>query len=333
MVLSYLHKYHAGNIHDIVKHSLLCLLYNTPIIYNRNKAHRLCIIDTHTSTAVHALNNKEQHLGIDKLICVAHINVTLQPLLSHIYQLNKIKYKHKQSSIQLIQQQLVSGRSIDISVQHQSLHNIALYPGSTYISQYYMNPYDHLYSCELHKNEYLQLQHNIKKYCTSSKQSQISVRRMNGYELLQKYQYIVHEPYTQHIVIIDPSYETKNLEYEHIIQSIIQFHTVYHNTIFMIWSPIYANNNYQFMKQLYNTKLNNILNISIQYRSTPDTLPLTTSYNKRVHVGLVGSNITIVNTPYMYEKLCEYAVQNICNILSDASNPLISNIQWIKKII
>ena len=198
--MNYRHIYHAGNICDVVKHSVLTLMLN----HLRQKDAAFCVLDTHAGTGLYdlqdprALKTNEAADGLFKLLAA--------PPLPELADYFKILKKLNPAS-----------------------ETIQYYPGSPLLIQKRLRPQDRLIACELHPEDFQALRHNLRFY---HRQSQSHHR--DGYEALNAF---LPPQEKRGLVLIDPPFEQPN-EFEKLADALIAAHHRWPQGLYMAWYPI-----------------------------------------------------------------------------------------------
>lgn len=141
-MLSYQHIYHAGNIADIQKHTLLSIILKDFVLRKK----QISYFETHAGRGIYNLDSKESNKTKEYLYGIKSIEKTKTKLaMSEI--LKKIKKDYGNS----------------------------FYPGSPMIAKYILRDSDIVNLCELHPKEYFYLKENFKTL-------NINCVNQNGYD-------------------------------------------------------------------------------------------------------------------------------------------------------
>lgn len=210
-MLSYLHKYHAGNFADLHKQILL----TATLSYFTQKAKPFRIIDTHggegyylLSDAFIAQNNRELHSGL--AVYFNHLEKLLQsgdaPALLHTH-------------AQLLKKWNPNNKLVTI-------------PGSPLLFSDYLRADSTLLVCEKHPSVFAQLETNF-----SPQKPGFKLLNESGYQATKAYLPPLEK---RGLVFIDPSYEEKT-EYEQIADCLIQAIKRFSTGTYIVWYPVLNN--------------------------------------------------------------------------------------------
>jgi 23S rRNA (adenine2030-N6)-methyltransferase len=169
-MLSYQHIYHAGNIVDCQKHSLLSALFNE---MNKDET-PYCYIDTHSGRGLYDLGSKEAQ--------------KIQEYKTGIEKIWTQKWPQEMRSYKDVVTQLNS-------------KELKVYPGSPYIAYSHLRPTDALELYEIHPQELTALDDAMGDF------DNVGIYNLDGWQVLHDYLPPEHE---RGVVLIDPSYELKN---------------------------------------------------------------------------------------------------------------------------
>ena len=202
--MNYRHIFHAGNICDVVKHSVLTLV----IEYLRLKEAAFCVLDTHAGIGVYDLTDpragktNEAQSGILKLLDAPSV-----PELEY-YRAALAK--------------------MNIDWDGASSKGFRYYPGSPLLALHLLRPQDRLIACELHPEDAETLKRQLFPY----KQAQAHHR--NGYEALGAF---LPPAEKRGLVLIDPPFEEPN-EFETLAKALKEAHTRWAQGVYLVWYPI-----------------------------------------------------------------------------------------------
>ena len=223
-MLSYRHGFHAGNFADVFKHIVLIyLIKNLKLISN------ITFIDGFAGGGKYFTENefmkkkKEYRTGIVKLLNHKFDDVFIETYLNIVKKFNQT-------------------------------HIFKIYPGSGLIASEILDKKDNIFLAEYHSNEYLNLKKNI------NENKRIIIKKINTYKFLNK---ILSNFQNQKLVLIDPSYETKD-EYSKVISLVSHAISQFKDVIFLIWYPILADEKHNsFEKKIIDKKFNFLTSIKI----------------------------------------------------------------------
>ena len=202
--MNYRHIFHAGNICDVVKHSVLTLV----IEHLRGKEAPFCVLDTHAGIGVYDLHDpragktKEAADGILKFLDAARV-AELDAYVAVLQKLN-------------------------VEWDAASSKGFRYYPGSPLLAQHRLRPQDRLVACELHPDDAAELKRQLFPF----KQAQAHHR--DGYEALGAF---LPPAEKRGLVLIDPPFEEPN-EFERLADALHAAYARWPQGIFMAWYPI-----------------------------------------------------------------------------------------------
>jgi len=199
-VLSYRHVFHAGNVADVFKHSVLCALLRAAV----HKPAPLFYLDTHAGAGVSplrsadALANAEFRAGIGALrgLPEAGRPEAVADLLSAV-------------------------------ALYDDQRKLARYPGSPVIAARLLRAQDRLRLAELHPDDHARLVRRL------ARDRRVSIARGDGYSLLAS-DLPPHE--RRAIVLIDPNYERDD-EGHRLLAALERGLERFRNGCYLIWYP------------------------------------------------------------------------------------------------
>jgi len=201
--MNYRHIYHAGNICDVVKHSVLALL----IDYMRGKDKPFAVLDTHAGCGLYDLfderaqKTKEAEEGILKLWAYldrhGKVPETLRPYIKAIESLNPAG-------------------------------TILAYPGSPAVARSLLREQDRLIACELHPEDVVVLRQTFR----NDKQTHIHHR--DGYAALKA---LLPFAEKRGLILIDPPFEQPD-EYEALVSAAKRINAIFPMAMVALWYPI-----------------------------------------------------------------------------------------------
>lgn len=196
--MNYRHIYHAGNICDVVKHSILATLLRHLLAKDKP----FTVLDTHAGTGCYNLQDEratktnEAASGILKFLEAAPI----EGLEAYYGLLRKLNPDN-------IWQQ---------------------YPGSPLIVRHMLRAQDELIACELHPEDANELRRRFYH------DPQVHVHQRDGYEALMA----LFPPASKRgLVLIDPPYEQPD-EFDRLTQNLVAAHKRWNAGQFAVWYPI-----------------------------------------------------------------------------------------------
>jgi 23S rRNA (adenine2030-N6)-methyltransferase len=235
--MNYRHIYHAGNICDVVKHSVLSLM----IQHLKAKPAPFCILDTHAGIGVYDLQDEranktnEAQDGILKLLDADR--------LAGLESMHEVLQK------------------LNIGWDGNSSAGFRYYPGSPLLAVHLLRPQDRLIACELHPEDAEELKRQLFPY----KQAQTHHR--DGYEALGAF---LPPPEKRGLVLIDPPFEEAD-EFERLAKALKNAHARWPQGIFMAWYPIKERPAiWRFHEQLIASGMSKILAAEFMYQEDTD---------------------------------------------------------------
>lgn len=210
-MLSYNHRYHAGNFADIHKHVALVNILS----HLSKKEAPFCVLDAYAGEGWYDLNANEIQKNKEYLKGYA-------------------QYKQKLNDCSDVS----TPNLIEIAEYYQSLHKLpAIYPGSPAIIAHALRSQDRAIFIEQHPQAYLEL----KRKLSNSKQGGLHVMQMDALQAMKAYL-----PFKEGrgLIFIDPSYEIK-ADYLSVASTLYQVYSKFAQGIYVIWYPILNAGNHQ----------------------------------------------------------------------------------------
>jgi len=204
--MNYRHIFHAGNICDVVKHSVLALVLD----HLRGKDSGFCVLDTHAGIGAYDLSDEratktgEAKDGIlkllgavenTKLLCAGYFDVL---------------------------------KKLNPAWDGRGAAGFRYYPGSPLLAVHRLRAQDRLIACELHPED----AENLKRQLFPFKQAQSHKR--DGYEGLTAFLPPVEK---RGLVLIDPPFEQAD-EFDRLAAAVKHAYTRWPQGIFMLWYPV-----------------------------------------------------------------------------------------------
>jgi 23S rRNA (adenine2030-N6)-methyltransferase len=202
--VNYRHIFHAGNICDTVKHSVLALA----IASLRVKEKGFCILDSHAGAGLYDLQDEravktgEAQKGILRLLQAPAI-----PGLADYYR---------------ILGELNSG--VDIF----GPGTVRYYPGSPVIARHMLRPQDRLVLCELHEEEFGQLKRQFRH------DAQTQIHHRDGYKALAAF---LPPAEKRGLALIDPPFEDTE-EFARLAETLKKIHARWREGSVIVWYPV-----------------------------------------------------------------------------------------------
>jgi len=272
-MLSYIHRYHAGNFADVHKHiALIAVLQH---FHKKNTS--FGVLDAYAGEGLYDLHSSEIQKNKEYLQGYAHF-------LAHP------RHSVPDSLIKKVEE------IAHFYENHHHLKNesVALYPGSPAIISFYLRSQDRAIFTELHPKTYLALQSNLGPDSTSTNIKNINISKRDGLEAINAF---LPFPEGRGLVFIDPSYELKS-EYLSVAATLHKVYRKFSQGIYIIWYPIlgsvaaagYHQDLVQLLLELKNEKIQPVV---WQSEWIPD--PQATQ-------GLIGSGLLVINPPWQFEQ-------------------------------
>jgi 23S rRNA (adenine2030-N6)-methyltransferase len=230
-LLSYRHAFHAGNFADVLKHSVLTLVFE----YMTRKEKGFYYIDSHSGAGMYSLADEyaqktgEFKDGIAKLINQVELP---EALIDYI---NIIKSFNEDGELDY-------------------------YPGSPAIAKYFDRRQDSAHLFELHPTD-IQL---LSDYCQRWHKSHVN--QSDGYQGVLS---LLPPPSRRGIVLIDPPYELKE-DYSKAVTTIINAYKKFATGTYILWYPVVKRELIEKMQsQFSQSTLKNVL--QVEYCQLEDT--------------------------------------------------------------
>lgn len=200
-MLSYCHRYHAGNFADVHKHMALLAILS----HFHKKTAPFCVLDAYAGEGWYDLRSLEIQKNQEYL---------------HGYEKYRGKYKEGIESL------------IEVAQFYQIQEKISfLYPGSPAIIARYLRAQDRAIFTELHPKAVLELQRNLR---IAMNTAHIQIMQQEGLKAMKA---LLPFKEGRGLVFIDPSYEVKT-EYKAVADSIHENYAKFAQGIYVIWYPI-----------------------------------------------------------------------------------------------
>lgn len=266
-MLSYSHRYHAGNFADLHKHMALLAI----LLHFYKKTTPFCVLDAYAGEGLYDLNsaeiqrNKEYLQGYEKYEKYEKIQKEGMPLN--------------------LMQNLIT-----VAQECQNKHNIAsVYPGSPAIIAHYLRAQDRAIFTELHPQAYLELNTNLSH--TLYPHKNIHIYKQDGLAAINAFL-----PFKEGrgLVFIDPSYEVKT-EYLSVATSIKKNYSKFSQGIYVIWYPILT-------AGYHHALITSILELK-QQKIKPTFWESQWIPNPQLNQGLIGSGLLVINPPWQFSEM------------------------------
>ena len=198
-MLSYRHGFHAGNVADVLKHSLITLVISAL----KQKDKPFVYIDTHAGAGKYSFKSEfaqktgEYHAGIGRIWAQQTLPEEMKDYLSAVRAENTGK--------QLIR-----------------------YPGSPQLVRRLVRAQDRLQLSELHSSDY-EVLHEL-----YVQDKQVSIAKEDGLLMLEKKLPPIQK---RGFILIDPSYEVKS-DYTKVVDALEKAHRHFATGIYALWYPV-----------------------------------------------------------------------------------------------
>jgi len=267
-MLSYRHAFHAGNHADVLKHLVLLQIAE----YMAEKPAPFWIIDTHAGAGCYALESAhatklgEYRDGIGRLWDKKGLPTAAVNYLEFVKILNP-----------------------DGKLRH--------YPGSPWLASQSMRESDRLRLYELHSTDVELLKNNFK-----DAGRQITVTAGDGFVGLKA---ILPPPPRRALVLIDPSYETKD-DYVNVVKGLQEALKRFATGTYVVWYPMLSKiESRKLPDKLKRLGAANWLNVTLEVCA-----PSKDGY------GMNGSGLFIINPPWSLEKTLRETLPKLTEILA-----------------
>jgi 23S rRNA (adenine2030-N6)-methyltransferase len=238
--MNYRHVYHAGNIGDVLKHTVLARL----IVYFQRKDKPFRIIDTHAGIGSYDLTSEETGKTGEWLDGIAKV----------------LDAKIPEDVADILSPWLDSIRSQNPSGE------LSLYPGSPVLARNLMRPIDRLTLTELHPADF----ETLSKHFAGD--HQVKTIHLDGWLALGSF---LPPKEKRGLVIIDPAYEVTD-EFDRMAKAITKGWRKFSSGTFACWYPLKDRRGLAaFHDALREAEVRDVLTLELNVgRSGPDTVML-----------------------------------------------------------
>jgi 23S rRNA (adenine2030-N6)-methyltransferase len=283
-MLSYRHAFHAGNVADILKHSVLlfCLDY-----LGQKDAPYLCI-DTHAGAGIYslacgyALQNREWEKGIGRLLG----------------QMPGRAFRETVPASALLERLMAFTRNFRPSATDGRPESAdgdgRYYPGSPALIRAMLRPRDRAVCFELHPADFAILTQAL------GTDRRFSLRREDGFAGLKS---LLPPLSRRACVFIDPPYELKE-DYENLPRSLAGALRRFPTGLYLIWYPLLGNRDVTLTETLLGLHRGN--KCQAELRTAPQT-----------DRGMYGSGLIILNPPWTLKAALESALPVMADLLGE----------------
>ena len=267
-MLSYRHAFHVGNHADVLKHLILVQL----VRYLGQKEKPFWVIDTHAGAgaydldAVHARKLAEYEGGIGRLWARRDLPAPVADYVDLVRHLNP------------------GGR-------------LQKYPGSPLLALWTMREQDRLRLFELHSSDARLLRGNFQ-----DAGKRVIVEGSDGFAGLKA---LLPPPPRRALVLIDPSYETKN-DYTAVVKGLQEALKRFPTGTYALWYPMLAKlESRQLPERLKRLGAANWLHATLEVKAPA-----------RDGFGMHGSGMFIINPPWTLEKKLHQCLPQLAELLA-----------------
>lgn len=267
-MLSYRHAFHAGNHADVLKHLILLQIAQ----YMGEKPAPFWIIDSHAGAGRYALDSSyatklgEFRDGIGRLWEQKGLPPAVADYVDFVRLLNP-----------------------DGQLRH--------YPGSPWLASQTLRDSDRLRLYELHSSDVKLLQE-----CFKSAGRQVTITAGDGFAGLKA---ILPPPPRRALVLIDPSYETKD-DYSNVVKGLQEALKRFATGTYALWYPLLSKpESRKLPEKLKNLGARDWLNVTLEVGA-----PAKDGF------GMHGSGMFIINPPWTLEKPLHESLPVLTRLLS-----------------
>jgi 23S rRNA (adenine2030-N6)-methyltransferase len=276
--MNYRHLYHAGSFTDVFKHFILTHL----LLKLREKKNPFCVLDTHAGIGLYnlyspeALKTLEYQKGVERLLKNALHDADFEPYIQVIKSVNEVEGTLKK------------------------------YPGSPFITRYYLRQDDRLKLSELHPEDFKTLKKLFEK------DSRVQVIFQDGYQSLKA---LLPPLERRGAILIDPPFEQID-EFSALIKALKEAQKRFSYGIYAIWYPI---KNIKSVESFYK-ELKKILGFK-------EILRLELSLKQNFYEeGLRACGMAILNPPWKFEEKMKKPLERLIEYLETKGTVFISKI-------
>ena len=180
--------------------------------------------------------------------------------------------------------------------EHADPDKLRYYPGSPEIARQLMRPQDKLALIELHNNEVQLLRGNMRH------DERIAIHHRDGFEALPA---LLPPTPRRGLVLIDPPYEQKQ-DYQQVVETLQQATKRWATGTYAIWYPILGrqrDHSQTMLRKIKQLGLNDVLVIELEVAA------------QEADLGMNGSGLIIVNTPWQLDTQMEGLLPRVCKTL------------------
>ncbi len=250
--MNYRHIYHAGNFADVVKHITLISLINKL----KNKDKPFAVLDAFAGLGIYDLSadqaerTGENKTGINQLY--SNLSDDAPELIKQYIEIVRgcasLRGVYDPVAIQQTTDSFAGSPRYARDDDHSN--KASIYPGSPLIISSMIRSHDRLIACELHKEDYPTLKHNMALYPNSH------IHNIDAYQSIKAF---TPMPEKRGLILLDPAFEVRD-EFDKILSALKILRQRFASGMVMIWYPIKdqkaINDFYQKQKEVgYNESL------------------------------------------------------------------------------
>jgi 23S rRNA (adenine2030-N6)-methyltransferase len=271
--MNYRHAYHAGNHTEVFKHAVLVILLE----HLAQKTQPFMVLDTHAGIGLYDLDSEQAQRTGEKVDGVEKIYEVGIPSCPRYFDIIK-------------------------SINPGKLRH---YPGSPEISRQMLRPTDRLIACELHPDDFLELEN---RYHFDQR---ITVQNRSGYDAVNA---LLPPLERRGLVFVDPPFEQKD-EVQSMISALKKGLGKWSTGIFCLWYPI------------KDSKIGDALSDAVVSAQYPKALRIEFLPFRKDGVNLAGSGIIICNTPWKMDEKATLLCRDIASKLGHGRGTW--SIKWL----
>ena len=271
-MLSYRHAFHAGNHADILKH--ICLVGVLESMVKKDK--NFTAIDTHAGAGLYSLDD-------EKALKTGENQSGILSLYKNISQLNSENYAELPELLR---------NYVDFVKPYLDNNQ---YPGSPEIIRKFLRSGDKEFLFELHNTEIEILKSNIKD-------SRVTILHQNSFENLKA---LVPPTIKRGLLLMDPSYEVTS-DYENSADSLILAYKKWNVGVLCLWYPLLKHRKSE-CEMMIDKIICGVERLAKDKEVQIDNFEFLVDSPEK-EMGLYGSGMLIVNTPWQVKEKIQEAI-------------------------
>lgn len=205
MSLNYRHGFHAGNIADVFKHTVLLLLLDAM----KRKDKPFLYLDTHAGRGQYDMHGEDARATGESRDGIALLE----------------DWPDAPAVIKTLQQQMTQLN------RHRGQTEWRYYPGSPWLAFKQLRVSDRAVLCELQQNEYKSLVQHMGDH------PQVRIQQSDGYHALKA---MLPPPEKRALILIDPPFESEADSWSAIVRALQAAHQRFATGVYAVWYPIKA---------------------------------------------------------------------------------------------